>query len=125
MIHAYAPGQATACVCVEAFNDCLSSRRKTMCGTLDYLPPEMIKREVYDVSVDHWCIGVLLYEFLVGKPPFESEGQDKTYAKILALEMVYPSYVPEGAKDLISKVNVLVFTSYSSSIFACFVAFYP
>lgn len=76
-----------------------------MCGTLDYLPPEMIKREVYDVSVDHWCIGVLLYEFLVGKPPFESEGQDKTYARILALDMVYPSYVPEGAKDLISKVG--------------------
>lgn len=81
-----------------------SERRKTMCGTLDYLPPEMIKREVYDVSVDHWCIGVLLYEFLVGKPPFESEGQDKTYARILALDMVYPSYVPEGAKDLISKL---------------------
>ncbi|PZC77376.1 hypothetical protein B5X24_HaOG203424 [Helicoverpa armigera] len=81
-----------------------SERRKTMCGTLDYLPPEMIKREVYDVSVDHWCIGVLLYEFLVGKPPFESEGQDKTYARILALDMVYPSYVPEGAKDLISSL---------------------
>ncbi|CAH0731876.1 unnamed protein product, partial [Brenthis ino] len=81
-----------------------SERRKTMCGTLDYLPPEMIKREVYDVSVDHWCIGVLLYEFLVGKPPFESEGQDKTYARILTLDIVYPEYVPEGAKDLISKL---------------------
>lgn len=68
----------------------------------------MIKREIYDACVDHWCIGVLLYEFLVGKPPFESEGQDKTYAKILSLEMVYPSYVPEGAKDLISKVKANV-----------------
>lgn len=76
-----------------------------MCGTLDYLPPEMIKREIYDVSVDHWCIGVLLYEFLVGKPPFESDGQSKTYARILALDMTYPEYVPEGAKDLISKVS--------------------
>ncbi|XP_039760080.1 aurora kinase B [Pararge aegeria] len=81
-----------------------SERRKTMCGTLDYLPPEMIKREVYNVSVDHWCIGVLLYEFLVGKPPFESDGQDKTYARILALDMTYPRFVPEGAKDLISKL---------------------
>ncbi|CAH2054455.1 unnamed protein product, partial [Iphiclides podalirius] len=81
-----------------------SERRKTMCGTLDYLPPEMIRREVYDVSVDHWCIGVLLYEFLVGKPPFESERQDTTYARILAVDMTYPEYVPEGAKDLISKL---------------------
>ncbi|XP_041982987.1 aurora kinase B-like [Aricia agestis] len=81
-----------------------SERRKTMCGTLDYLPPEMIKREVYDVSVDHWCIGVLLYEFLVGKPPFESEGQSSTYTRILTLDMTYPKYVPEGAKDLISKL---------------------
>ncbi|XP_063380956.1 aurora kinase B-like [Cydia fagiglandana] len=81
-----------------------SQRRKTMCGTLDYLPPEMIKREVYDVSVDHWCIGVLLYEFLVGKPPFESQTQDQTYARILSLDIKYPDHVPEGAKDLISKL---------------------
>ncbi|KAJ0172218.1 hypothetical protein K1T71_012191 [Dendrolimus kikuchii] len=81
-----------------------SERRKTMCGTLDYLPPEMINREVYDVSVDHWCIGVLLYEFLVGKPPFESDGENRTKARILALDMVYPHYVPQGAKDLISKL---------------------
>ncbi|KAI8437605.1 hypothetical protein MSG28_011872 [Choristoneura fumiferana] len=81
-----------------------SQRRKTMCGTLDYLPPEMIKREIYDVSVDHWCIGVLLYEFLVGKPPFESQTQDQTYARILSLDIKYPDHVPEGAKDLISKL---------------------
>ncbi|XP_068619826.1 aurora kinase B-like [Battus philenor] len=81
-----------------------SERRKTMCGTLDYLPPEMIRREVYNVSVDHWCIGVLLYEFLVGKPPFESEVQDVTYARILAVDINYPAHIPEDAKDLISKL---------------------
>ncbi|XP_034839569.1 aurora kinase B-like [Maniola hyperantus] len=81
-----------------------SERRKTMCGTLDYLPPEMIKKEMYNISVDHWCIGVLLYEFLVGKPPFESEDQEKTFARILSLDVIYPSYVPSGAKDLLSKL---------------------
>lgn len=89
-----------------------------MCGTLDYLPPEMIKREVYDVSVDHWCIGVLLYEFLVGKPPFESDGQDKTYERILALDMTYPEHVPAGAKDLISKVIDWLSLKYLVLIFA-------
>ncbi|CAG4984809.1 unnamed protein product [Parnassius apollo] len=81
-----------------------SQRRRTRCGTLDYLPPEMIRGEVYDFSVDHWCIGVLLYEFLVGKPPFESEDQDETYIRILAVDMTYPEHVSEGAKDLISKL---------------------
>lgn len=80
-----------------------------MCGTLDYLPPEMIKRQVYDVSVDQWCIGVLLYEFLVGKPPFESNEQDQTYARILAVDMEFPSHVTDGARDLISKVLHILF----------------
>ena len=42
-----------------------------MCGTLDYLPPEMIERRMYNETVDLWCIGVLCYELLVGKPPLE------------------------------------------------------
>ncbi|VVC90104.1 unnamed protein product [Leptidea sinapis] len=79
-----------------------SEKRKTMCGTLDYLPPEMIKREVYDVTVDQWCLGILLYEFLVGQPPFESEAQDRTKERILALDLSYPPFVSEGARDLIS-----------------------
>lgn len=79
-----------------------------MCGTLDYLAPEMITRQVYNLSVDLWCIGVLLYEFLVGKPPFESKDQDNTYARIIAIDLKFPSYVPEGARDLISKVSVYI-----------------
>jgi serine/threonine protein kinase len=48
-----------------------SNRRKTMCGTLDYLPPEMIEGKEHSEKVDYWALGVLTYEFLVGKPPFE------------------------------------------------------
>jgi len=50
-----------------------SSRRATMCGTLDYLPPEMVEGPSHDEKVDLWSLGVLCYEFLVGKPPFETE----------------------------------------------------
>lgn len=42
-----------------------------MCGTLDYLPPEMIEDKEHTEKVDLWALGVLTYEFLVGKPPFE------------------------------------------------------
>ena len=42
-----------------------------MCGTLDYLPPEMVKGETNNEKVDLWFLGVLCYEPLVGNPLFE------------------------------------------------------
>ena len=47
------------------------NRRKTLCGTLDYLPPEMVEGKDHTERVDHWALGVLCYEFLCGVPPFE------------------------------------------------------
>eukprot|EP00053_Salpingoeca_punica_P008238 m.74470 g.74470 ORF g.74470 m.74470 type:complete len:342 (+) comp14506_c0_seq1:40-1065(+) len=81
-----------------------SSRRKTMCGTLDYLPPEMVKGEEHDERVDLWGLGVLCYEFLVGKPPFEDVDQPSTYRRIASLDMTFPPYVSAGARDFISKL---------------------
>lgn len=45
-----------------------------MCGTLDYLPPEMVEGKEHDSAVDNWSLGVLAYEFLTGGPPFEAPG---------------------------------------------------
>ncbi|KAJ8879057.1 hypothetical protein PR048_019663 [Dryococelus australis] len=75
-----------------------------MCGTLDYLPPEMVETKQYSNFVDNWCLGVLLYEFLAGKPPFESENDKLTYSRISKVDIKWPSHFPAGAKDLISKV---------------------
>ncbi|XP_015794336.1 aurora kinase A [Tetranychus urticae] len=79
-----------------------SSRRATMCGTLDYLPPEMVAHDAYSDKVDHWCLGVLTYEFLVGKPPFENEDVSMTYKAILNVQYTFPSHVHELARDFIS-----------------------
>jgi serine/threonine protein kinase len=47
-----------------------STRRKTYCGTLDYVCPEILEGDSYDACVDIWAIGVLAYEMVVGKAPF-------------------------------------------------------
>lgn len=54
-----------------------------MCGTLDYLPPEMIEGRMHNEMVDLWCIGVLCYELLVGNPPFETANHSETYRRIV------------------------------------------
>ncbi|XP_036079298.1 aurora kinase B isoform X3 [Rousettus aegyptiacus] len=81
-----------------------SLRRKTMCGTLDYLPPEMIEGRTHNEKVDLWCIGVLCYELLVGNPPFESASHNETYRRIVKVDLKFPTSVPTGAQDLISKL---------------------
>ena len=53
------------------------NRRKTMCGTMDYLPPEIVEQKRYTERVDHWALGVLTFEFLNGCPPFEDRRGQK------------------------------------------------
>lgn len=47
------------------------NRRLTLCGTLDYLPPEMVEKKAHTEKVDYWALGVLTFEFVSGFPPFE------------------------------------------------------
>ncbi|GAB0131974.1 Serine/threonine-protein kinase ark1 [Epichloe bromicola] len=87
-----------------------NNRRKTMCGTLDYLPPEMIKpgssENYYTEKVDLWSLGVLTYEFLVGEAPFE-DTPVMTQRRIARADMSVPSFVSSEAGDLIKRLLVL------------------
>lgn len=87
-----------------------NNRRKTMCGTLDYLPPEMLKSgsqdNYYNEKVDLWSLGVLAYEFLVGEAPFE-DSPVMTQRRIARADMTIPSFVSAEAKDLIKRLLVL------------------
>lgn len=60
-----------------------------MCGTMDYLPPEMVCGEAHGTGADVWSIGVLCYEFLVGRPPFEHDDQQTTYNHIRKVGRFY------------------------------------
>lgn len=82
------------------------SRRETICGTLDYLPPEMISNRTHDHTVDNWAIGILLYEMLVGRPPFEYPDQTRTLQAILDCRFIIPTFVGQGPSDLIRKLVV-------------------
>ncbi|KAF7594287.1 spindle assembly checkpoint kinase [Aspergillus hancockii] len=87
-----------------------NNRRQTMCGTLDYLPPEMLKPgsqdNYYNEKVDLWSLGVLTYEFLVGEAPFE-DTPVMTQRRIARADMSVPSFVSPEAKDLIKRLLVL------------------
>ncbi|KAA0191238.1 hypothetical protein HAZT_HAZT001507 [Hyalella azteca] len=81
-----------------------SSRRSTLCGTLDYLPPEMVENKPHDEKVDLWSLGVLCYEFLCGSPPFETESSSATYKRITRVQFSFPPHVSPKARDLILKL---------------------
>lgn len=78
-----------------------SSRRKTLCGTLDYLPPEMIAGREHDASVDIWSLGVLAYELIVGSPPFEAEGHNQTYQRISKVDLHFPVGISAEARSFV------------------------
>lgn len=86
-----------------------NNRRKTMCGTLDYLPPEMIipgsSVNYYNEKVDLWSLGVLTYEFLVGEAPFE-DTPVMTQRRITRADMTIPKFVSPEASDLIRRVSL-------------------
>lgn len=84
----------------------LNKPRKTYCGTVDYLAPEMIDKSGHDEKLDIWCIGVLVYELLTGRTPFLSstEGVKNTqavYDNILNMRIEFPSDFPTLAKSFV------------------------
>ncbi|TFY73462.1 hypothetical protein EWM64_g10550 [Hericium alpestre] len=81
------------------------NRRTTLCGTLDYLPPEMVEGRDHSEKVDYWALGVLTYEFICGAPPFEDlSGYNATYKRIAKVDLKIPAKVSAEAKDLIMKL---------------------
>ncbi|XP_014281994.1 aurora kinase [Halyomorpha halys] len=78
--------------------------RGCLCGTRDYLAPELLKGEPYNEKVDHWSLGVLCFELLVGRSLFASKRRETTVQRILEVDIRFPKIVTEEAQDFISKL---------------------
>ena len=76
----------------------------TICGTVQYLAPEILGEEGYNTAVDWWSLGCIFYEMLVGKFPFRFQKDGKLNSEVYKKPIRYPSYLDIKAKDLISKL---------------------
>lgn len=80
------------------------NRRKTFCGTLEYLPPEMLNNQDYNEKADIWCLGILTYELLNGKSPFGSDDDGRIKQKIRNGKIIWESHFSQTAKDFIGNL---------------------
>lgn len=87
-------------------NELSKKEEKSLCGTIDYLSPEMILHKPHDTKLDIWCIGVLIYELLVGKAPFYSKKHSETIELIKRVQYNIPNSICGSSHHLIARLLV-------------------
>eukprot|EP00388_Colpodella_angusta_P024088 GDKJ01062737.1.p1 GENE.GDKJ01062737.1~~GDKJ01062737.1.p1 ORF type:complete len:325 (-),score=63.96 GDKJ01062737.1:177-1151(-) len=79
-------------------------RTYTLCGTPEYIAPEVLLNKGHGKPVDWWTFGILVYEMSVGYPPFVDEDPMGIYQKILAGKIVFPRFFDKNAKSLCKRL---------------------
>ncbi|CAH1274015.1 PLK1 [Branchiostoma lanceolatum] len=79
-------------------------RKRTLCGTPNYIAPEVLGKKGHSYEVDAWSIGCIMYTLLCGKPPFETHSLKETYMRIRKNEYFIPQRVSPTARALIAKL---------------------
>ena len=84
-----------------------TERKKTVCGTPNYIAPEILDSHGHGLEVDIWALGVILFTMLTGKPPFEDDSVESTYFNIRNNHYKFPDIgLSKDIRDLISKMLV-------------------
>ncbi|CAM9441201.1 unnamed protein product [Chrysoparadoxa australica] len=84
----------------------IQTRSFTLCGTPDYLAPELVLSRGHDKSVDYWALGCFIYELLVGQTPFSDRRQAEIFKKAIRSDrfLVFPPGFDPVAEDLIRRL---------------------
>ncbi|KAL1373838.1 hypothetical protein pipiens_001684 [Culex pipiens pipiens] len=79
-------------------------KHMTLCGTPNYISPEVASRASHGLPADVWGLGCMLYTFLVGRPPFDTDGVKSTLTKVVMSNYTLPSHISQEARDLIDRL---------------------
>ncbi|XP_048845960.1 serine/threonine-protein kinase PLK3 isoform X2 [Brienomyrus brachyistius] len=79
-------------------------RKKTICGTPNYIAPEVLNRQGHGPESDVWALGCVMYTLLVGNPPFETQDLQETYKCIKDVKYTLPTTLSSAAQKLISGI---------------------
>lgn len=74
---------------------------RSIIGTPEYMAPEVLKGEIYDFQVDWWLLGCVIYDMMMGKPPFTGKSHKIIQDKIIKSKPHYPTYFSQDAKGLL------------------------
>mmetsp|Transcript_22050 Transcript_22050/g.50380 ORF Transcript_22050/g.50380 Transcript_22050/m.50380 type:complete len:321 (+) Transcript_22050:67-1029(+) len=86
------------------FAKVIEHRTYTLCGTPEYIAPEVLLNKGHGKPVDWWTLGILIYEMVVGYPPFVDEDPMGIYQKILSGKIVFPKMFDKNGKELVKKL---------------------
>jgi len=84
-------------LCKEGFEE----KAFSFCGTVEYMAPEVVNRRGHDFTADWWSYGVLMYEMLTGRLPFQGEDRKETMNQILKAKLSMPHYLSPEAQALL------------------------
>ena len=86
----------------------ITDRTFSLCGTPEFLSPEVLLKKGHNIAVDYWALGVLIYEIFTKKGPFFDEDPMRLYVKTIKIEYKFPDNFPERVKSIVKGLLVRI-----------------